>query len=81
MMEFDPAALQRLNDRQLADLVSKISDAAGADRQKTAALLGNMDALRASLGQLTPEQAKQFLDRAGEEKSRQIYDLIRKNGG
>ena len=81
MMEFDPAALQRLDDRQLSELVKQISAAAGADQRKTAALLGNLDLLRNSLGQLTPEQAKQFLDRAGEDKSREIYDLIRKNGG
>lgn len=80
MMEFDPAALQRLNDRQLADLVSQIASAAGADRRKTAELLGNLDALRNSLQDLTPEQAKQLLDRAGEDKSREIYDLLRKKG-
>ncbi len=79
-MEFDPAALQRLNDRQLADLVSQIASAAGADRRKTAELLGNLDALRNSLQDLTPEQAKQLLDRAGEDKSREIYDLLRKKG-
>lgn len=77
-MQFDPALLQRLNDRQLADLVSQIASAAGADRGKTEALLGNLDALRSSLSGLTPEQAKQLLDRAGEEKSSEIYELLRK---
>ena len=77
-MQFDPAVLQRLNDRQLADLVSQIASAAGADRSKTEALLGNLDALRNGLKGLTPEQAKQLLDRAGEEKSGEIYELLRK---
>lgn len=79
-MEFDPKALARLDDRQLADLVSQIASAVGADRRKTAALLGNLDGLRGSLAELTPEQAKLLLDRAGEEKSREIYDIIRKKG-
>ena len=77
-MQFDPAVLQRLNDRQLADLVSQIASAAGAERSKTEALLGNLDALRNGLKGLTPEQAKQLLDRAGEEKSSEIYELLRK---
>lgn len=80
-MQFDPALLQRLNDRQLADLVSQIASAAGADRSKTEALLGNMDALRSGLRGLTPEQAKQLLDRAGEEKSSEIYEILRKQQG
>lgn len=79
-MDFDPAALSRLNDRQLGDLVTQIASAVGADPRKTAMLLGNMDGLRESLKDLTPGQAKQLLDRAGEEKSREIYDLIRKKG-
>ena len=65
-MDFDPAALSRLNDRQLGDLVTQIASAVGADPRKTAVLLGNMDG--------------QLLDRVGEEKSREIYDLIRKKG-
>lgn len=79
-MDFDPAALSRLNDRQLGDLVTQIASAVGADPRKTAVLLGNMDGLRESLKDLTPQQAKLLLDRAGEEKSREIYDLIRKKG-
>lgn len=77
-MQFDPAVLQRLNDRQLADLVSQIASAAGADRSKTESLLGNLDALRNGLKGLTPEQAKQLLDRAGEDKSSEIYEILRK---
>ena len=77
-MQFDPAVLQRLNDRQLAELVSQIASAAGADQRKTEALLGNLDALRSGLGELTPEQAKQLLDRAGKEKSSEIYEILRK---
>lgn len=77
-MHFDPALLQKLNDRQLADLVSQIATAAGADRRKTEDLLGNLDALRSGLKDLTPEQAKQLLDRAGEEKSGEIYEILRK---
>lgn len=77
-MHFDPALLQRLNDRQLADLVSQIASAAGADRRKTEELLGNLDSLRSGLNSLTPEQAKQLLDRAGEEKSTEIYEILRK---
>ena len=77
-MQFDPALLQRLSDRQLADLVSQIASAAGAERSKTEALLGNLDALRSGLGALTPEQAKQLLDRAGKEKSSEIYEILRK---
>ena len=77
-MHFDPALLQRLSDRQLADLVSQIASAAGADRLKTEALLGNLDALRSGLKDLTPEQAKQLLGRAGEEKSSEIYEILRK---
>ena len=80
-MQFDPAVLQRLNDRQLADLVSQIASAAGADRSKTEALLGNLDALRNGLKGLTPEQTKQLLDRAGEEKSSEIYEILRKQNG
>ncbi|MBE6579575.1 MAG: hypothetical protein E7651_07195 [Ruminococcaceae bacterium] len=79
-MELDPAALARLNDRQLGDLVTQIASAVGADPRKTAMLLGNMDHLRESLQDLTPEQAKLLLDRAGEEKSREIYELIRRKG-
>jgi hypothetical protein len=79
-MDFDPGALSRLNDRQLGDLVTQIASAVGADPRKTAALLGNMNGLRESLKDLTPQQAKALLDRAGEEKSREIYELIRKKG-
>lgn len=77
-MDFDPAVLSKLNDRQLAELVTQIASTVGADQRKTAALLGNLDALRSSLKDLTPEQAKMLLDRAGEEKSREIYEIIRK---
>lgn len=77
-MDFDPAVLSKLNDRQLAELVTQIASTVGADQRKTAALLGNLDALRSSLKELTPEQAKMLLDRAGEEKSREIYEIIRK---
>ncbi len=77
-MNFDPALLQRLNDRQLADLVSQIASAAGADRSRTQELLGNLDALRNGMQGLTAEQAKQLLDRAGEDKSRAIYDILRR---
>lgn len=76
--DFDPAALAKLDDAQLADLVTQIASAVGADRRKASALLGNMDGLRNSLREMTPRQAKMLLDRAGEEKSREIYDLIRK---
>ena len=69
-MNFDPAAIARLNDGELGDLVTQIASAVGADPRKTSALLGNMDGLRESLKDLTPQQAKQLLDRAGEEKSR-----------
>lgn len=79
-MDFDPAMLSKLSDRQLAELVTQIASTVGADQRKTAALLGNLDALRGSLKDLTPEQAKMLLDRAGEEKSREIYDIIRKKG-
>jgi len=79
-MELDPKMLAKLDDRGLAELISQIASAVGADRNKTAALLGNLDALRGSLAQLTPEQAKILLDRAGEEKSREIYDIIRGKG-
>ena len=77
-MEFDPASLASLDDRQLAGLITQIASAVGADQRKASALLGNMDALRNSLREMTPRQAKMLLDRAGEEKSREIYDLIRK---
>lgn len=76
--DFDPSALARLDDAQLAELVTQIASAVGADRRKASALLGNMDSLRNSLREMTPRQAKMLLDRAGEEKSREIYDLIRK---
>lgn len=79
-MELDPKLLARLDDKQLAELIAQIASAVGADRQKASALLGNLDALRASLAQLTPEQAKGLLDRAGEDKSREIYDIIRRKG-
>lgn len=79
-MELDPKLLARLDDRQLAELIGQIASAVGADRQKASALMGNLDALRASLAQLTPEQAKALLDRAGEDKSRDIYDIIRRKG-
>ncbi len=79
-MELDPKMLAKLSDRQLGELVAQIASAVGADRGKASALLGNLDTLRASLAQLTPEQAKILLDRAGEEKSREIYDIIRGKG-
>ena len=79
-MELDPKLLARLDDKQLAELIGQIASAVGADRQKASALMGNLDALRASLAQLTPEQAKTLLDRAGEDKSREIYDIIRRKG-
>lgn len=77
-MELDPAALAKLDDRQLSALITQIASAIGADQRKASALLGNMDGLRDSLREMTPKQAKMLLDRAGEEKSREIYDLIRK---
>ncbi len=77
-MDLDPAALAKLDDRQLSDLITQIASAIGADRRKASMLLGNMDGLRNSLREMTPEQAKLLLDRAGEQKSQEIYDLIRK---
>jgi len=63
--------------------LSMTAEMTGEEQQEDIlAVLGreNMDSLRESLKDLTPEQAKQLLDRAGEEKSREIYDLIRKKG-
>lgn len=77
-MDLDPAALARLDDRQLSSLITQIASAVGADQRKASALLGNIDGLRNSLREMSPQQAKMLLDRAGEEKSREIYDLIRK---
>ena len=79
-MQLDPKLIAQLDDRKLADLVSQIAAAVGADRKKTASLLGNLDALRGSLADLTPEQAKMLLERAGEDKSREIYNIIRGKG-
>lgn len=79
-MQFDPKLIARLDDRRLAELVAQIASAAGADRKKTASLLGNLDALRASISGLTPEQANMLLAQAGEEKSREIYDILRGKG-
>ena len=79
-MQLDPKMIARLDDRTLAELITQIASAVGADQKKTASLLSNVDTLRGNLARLTPEQAKMLLERAGEDKSREIYEIIRGKG-
>ena len=79
-MQLDPKMIAHLDDRTLTELITQIASAVGADRKKTASLLSNVDTLRGNLAKLTPEQAKMLLERAGEDKSREIYEIIRGKG-
>lgn len=82
-MNFDRRQLDKLlsmDDESFVALARSIAEAAGANKMKTEVMLANPDVLKRRLAKITPEEARQLVDAAGEEKSEEIMQMLRERG-
>ena len=82
-MNFNRDQLDKLlsmDDKTFAELARSIALAAGANKMKTEAILQNPEMLKKRIATITPAEAKQLVDAAGEEKSREIMEILRERG-
>ena len=82
-MELDHKQLEKLmsmDDESFVALARSIAEAAGANKMKTEIMLSNPELLKRRLASITPEEAKQLIDSAGEEKSREIILMLKQRG-
>lgn len=83
-MNLEKNSLNKLNsmtDAQLKGLINEISLSLGADRKKTAALMGDLPRLRSRLESLSPSELEGFIAFVGKEKAAEIIDKINSLGG
>lgn len=69
-----------MDDASFKELARTIADAAGADRAKAELLIQNPELLKRRLASISPEDAEKLISAAGEEKSREIMDMLNKRG-
>lgn len=82
-MNFDPAQMEKLlsmDNENFVALARTIAEAAGANKMKTEVLLANPDVLKRKIAKMTPEEAKALIDSAGDEKSTEIMQMLKKRG-
>ncbi len=68
--------LKKLSDSDFRALILRIAEAAGADAQKTAAMIASSSSLKSSLASMSREDAERFIESAGRERSEEIYRII-----
>lgn len=68
--------LKKLSDSDFRALILRIAEAAGADAQKTAAMIASSSSLKSSLTSMSREDAERFIESAGRERSEEIYRII-----
>lgn len=82
-MNFDRRQLDKLlsmDDESFVALARSIAEAAGANKMKTEVMLSNPEMLKRRLSKITPDEARQLVDAAGEEKSEEIMQMLRERG-
>ncbi len=82
-MNFDRRQLDKLlsmDNESFVSLARSIAEAAGANKMKTEVMLSNPEGLKRRLSKITPDEAKQLVDAAGEEKSEEIMQMLRERG-
>lgn len=82
-MNFDRRQLDKLlsmDDESFVALARSIAEAAGANKMKTEVMLSNPEMLKRRLAKITPDEARQLVDAAGEEKSEEIMQMLRERG-
>lgn len=68
--------LKKLSDSDFRALILRIAEAAGADAQKTAAMIASSSSLKSNLASMSREDAERFIESAGRERSEEIYRII-----
>ncbi|MGM9658719.1 MAG: hypothetical protein ACI3W9_07020 [Eubacteriales bacterium] len=68
--------LKKLSDSDFRALILRIAEAAGADAQKTAAMIASSSSLKSTLASMSREDAERFIESAGRERSEKIYRII-----
>lgn len=68
--------LKKLSDSDFRALILRIAEAAGADAQKTAAMIASSSSLKSNLASMSKEDAERFIESAGRERSEEIYRII-----
>lgn len=76
----DLEKLLSLDDESFKNLAQTIAQAAGASQAKTQAMLSNTDLLKRRIANMSQDEAQQLIDAAGEEKSREILNMLRERG-
>ena len=70
--------LAALSDDKLQGLVGDIVNALGVEPRKAMGL--NLDRVRATLENISDEEAKKLIERAGKDKAEEIYRVIQRRG-
>ena len=76
----DIARILAMDDGSFGNLVMEIARAAGGDEKRARALASDVPSLKKALSGMSPAEAEALLKRAGEGKSREIMDALRRNG-
>ncbi len=82
-MQFDRASIERLlslDDQSFKNLTKTIADAVGASKAKTEAMLSNPELLKRRIANMSEDEANRLINAAGEEKSEEIYKMLRERG-
>ena len=82
-MQMDRNQLEKLlsmDNGDFQNLARIIADAAGADKNKAELLIQNPELLKRRLASVSPEDAQKLISAAGEEKSKEIMDMLNKRG-
>ncbi len=72
--------LNQLSDKELCGLVSQITDVLGADPKRTAHLTENPEKLKKLITGMDSKDIEALINRAGKEKSEQIYKTLERRG-
>lgn len=73
--------LAALDDRALKELVTDITKVLGADPKKAAPLTEDPARLRSILSGMSSSDVEKLINKAGKEKSKEIYDTIQRRRG
>ena len=71
-------SLAALDDKALKELILEITAALGADSRASAALTQDPARVRALLQSMSDSDMEKLINKAGKEKSAQIYNAIRR---
>lgn len=69
--------LLELDDESFKNIIRQISVAAGADRNKTEAMLSDVGGIKRSMAKMSPQEAERMINSAGKDKSEEILRIIK----